>query len=93
MLLAIALVVLMAAVVGLTALVITGGPDWEGIDSGEVRATAGIGLAILIPIIVIGLLLLRLLYRTARRLTHYYVVSMIVGFLIVACGVAFVIWW
>ena len=90
MILGIVLVIALAAVVVSIALLVTGGPGWGDVDSAEVKTAAIISMAILIPLIVAGVLLLWFFHKVARWLKLFYVASALIALLVLVVAVGFV---
>ena len=90
--LALSIVVALAAVAGLVALLVTGGPESGSVDSEQVRTIAGIGLAILIPLVLIAVLLLRLLHKVAKSLMRAFVTLVFISMLVVIVTIAIIVW-
>jgi hypothetical protein len=92
LLLVLSLVVAVAAVVGLVALLVTGGPDWAGVDSEQVERASAVGLAVLLPLILLGLLLLWVIHKIGRWLVKLYLAAGVVVLAVAAVLVCLAIW-
>jgi hypothetical protein len=90
MILGIVLVISLAALVVSIALLVTGGPGWGDVDSGEVRTAASISMAILIPLIVVGVFLLWFFHKVARWLKLFYVASALIALFVLVGAVGFI---
>ena len=90
--LALSIVVAVVAMAGLVALLVTGGPDSASIDSEQVRTISGIGLAILIPLVILAVLLLRLLHKIAKSLMRAFVTLIFISVLVVIGTVVIMVW-